>query len=113
MSLLSGREVHFFAHLLQNYLGSFINISELIYFIRLIPGYLQFFFCSITNGISNFPQLSWRGINWEIGMYISTVIYIKKITNKDLLYSTVNFTQYSMMTYMGKDSNTEWIYVCV
>ena len=46
-------------------------------------------------------------------MYISTVIYIKKITNKDLLYSTVNFTQYSMMTYMGKDSNTEWIYVCV
>ena len=113
MSLLSGREVHFFVHLLQNYLGSFINISELIYFIRLIPGYLQFFFCSITNGISNFPQLSWRGINWEIVMYISTVIYIKKITNKDLLYSTVNFTQYSMMTYMGKDSNTEWIYVCV
>ena len=47
MSLLSGREVHFFVHLLQNYLGSFINISELIYFIRLIPGYLQFFFfCS-------------------------------------------------------------------
>ena len=46
-------------------------------------------------------------------MYISILIYIRKITNKDLLYSTVNFTQYSMMTYMGKESNKEWIYVYV
>ena len=46
-------------------------------------------------------------------MYISILIYIKKITNKDLLYRRVNFTLYSTMTYMGKDSNKEWIYGCV
>ena len=30
--------------------------------------------------------------------------YIKYITNKDLLYSTGNSTQYSVITYMGKES---------
>ena len=34
-------------------------------------------------------------------------------TKKDLLYSTGNSTQYSVMTYMGKESNKEWIYVYV
>ena len=38
------------------------------------------------------------GVNWETG--INTMYKI----NKDLLYSTGNFTQYSVMTYMGKDS---------
>ena len=33
--------------------------------------------------------------------------------NKDLLYSTGNSTQYSVMTYMGKESKKEWIYVYV
>ena len=31
--------------------------------------------------------------------------------NKDLLYSTGKFTQYSVITYMGKESEKEWIYV--
>ena len=31
--------------------------------------------------------------------------------NKDLLYSTGNSTQYSVMAYMGKESKKEWIYV--
>ena len=31
------------------------------------------------------------------------------MTNKDLLYSTGNSTQYSVMTYMGKESKKEWI----
>ena len=35
------------------------------------------------------------------------------MTNKDLLYSTGNSTQYSVMTYMGKESKKEWIYVYV
>ena len=34
-------------------------------------------------------------------------------TNKNLLYSTGNSTQYSVMTYMGKESGKEWIYVFV
>ena len=36
-----------------------------------------------------------------------------KTDNKDLLYSTVNSTQYSVMTYMGIESKKEWIYVYV
>ena len=53
------------------------------------------------------------GINWEIGIDIYTLLYIKQITNKDLLYSTGNSTQYSVMTYMGKESKKECIYVYV
>ena len=34
------------------------------------------------------------------GIYI--LLYIKQITNKDLLYSTQNSTQYSVMIYLGK-----------
>ena len=55
----------------------------------------------------------WRWINWEIGIDIFTLLYIKQITNKDLLYSTGSSTQYSVMTYMGKESKKEWIYVYV
>ena len=51
------------------------------------------------------------GINWEIGIDIYTLLYIKQITNKDLLYSTRNSTQYSVMNYVGKESQQEWIYV--
>ena len=49
----------------------------------------------------------WRGgggggMNWEIVIDIYTLLYIKQITNKDLLYSTGNSTQYFVMTYIGK-----------
>ena len=54
-----------------------------------------------------------RGINWETGSDIYTLLYIKQITNKNLLYSTGNSTQYSVMTYMGTESKKEWIYVYV
>ena len=36
-----------------------------------------------------------------------------KIDNKDLLYSTGKSAQYSVITYMGKESEKEWIYVHV
>ena len=45
-----------------------------------------------------------RRINWEIQIDIHTMLYIKQITNKDLLYSTGSSTQYSIMIYMGKES---------
>ena len=41
-------------------------------------------------------------INWESGIDIYTLLEIKQVTNKDLLYSTGNSTQYSVMAYMGK-----------
>ena len=40
-----------------------------------------------------------------------TTIY--RIDNKNLLYSTRNSTQCSVITYMGKGSEKEWIYVYV
>ena len=46
-------------------------------------------------------------------VYTYTLLYIKYITNKDLLYSTGNSTQYSVVAYMGKESKKEWIYVYV
>ena len=38
-----------------------------------------------------------------IGTDTYTLLYIKQVTNKDLLYSTGYSTQYSIMSYMGKD----------
>ena len=37
-------------------------------------------------------------------MYIYILVCTKYIANKDLLYSTGNSTQYSVITYMGKES---------
>ena len=51
------------------------------------------------------------GINWEIGIDIYTLLYTKQITNKGLLRSTGNSTQYSVMTYTGKESKkSEYMY---
>ena len=50
--------------------------------------------------------------DWD--WHIHATIYIKQVTNKDLLYSTGNSTQYSVMTYKRKESKKEWnIYVCI
>ena len=43
-------------------------------------------------------------INWDIRIHIDILLYIKQITNKDLLYSTGNSTQQSVMAYIGKES---------
>ena len=40
----------------------------------------------------------------EIGVDTYMLLYTKYITNKDLLYSTGNSTQYSIMTYMEIES---------
>ena len=37
--------------------------------------------------------------------------YTEKINNKDLLYSTRNYSQYFIITYNGKASEKEYIYV--
>ena len=43
----------------------------------------------------------------DLDWHIHTNIY--KIINNDLLYSTGNFTQYSVIAYMGKESIKEWL----
>ena len=52
-----------------------------------------------------------EGINWETGIDLYTLLYIRQITNKDLLYNTGNSSQYSVMAYMGKVSTKDWLYV--
>ena len=42
------------------------------------------------------------GIVREFGMDMYTLLYLKWITNKDLLYSTGNSAQYSVITSLGK-----------
>ena len=42
-----------------------------------------------------------------------TLLCMKYITNKNLLCSTENSTQYSVKTYMTKESKKEWIYIYV
>ena len=52
-----------------------------------------------------------RGFKDHDKLYI--LLYIKQITNKDLLCSTGNSNQYSVMAHMGKESLKEWIDVYV
>ena len=37
-------------------------------------------------------------VDWEFGTDMYTPLYLKQITNKDLLYSTGNAAQYSVIT---------------
>ena len=55
------------------------------------------------------------GINWKISIdtHIHTVLYIKQIINKNLLYSTGNCTQHSVMAYMGKESKNVDVCICI
>ena len=46
----------------------------------------------------------WGGINQELGMNTHTLLYIRYKTNKDLVYSTGNSTQYSVISNMRKES---------
>lgn len=48
-----------------------------------------------------------RGIDWELGINIHTVLCLRQITNKDLLYNTGNSAQYSVTTYMGEEFEKE------
>ena len=52
------------------------------------------------------------GINQELETNIQILLYIRKITNKDLLYSTRNSTQYSLITQMREESE-KGIYVYI
>ena len=52
-------------------------------------------------------------LNWENGIDIYTLLYIKYIANKDLQYSAENSTQYSVITYMTKGSEKYCIYIYI
>ena len=48
-------------------------------------------------------------IDWEAGTGIYILLYIKSIRNKDLPYRSEKSIQYSMMVYMEKESEKEWL----
>ena len=43
-----------------------------------------------------------RGMDWEVGSDIYTLLHTKLLSNKDLLYSWGKYIQYSVIAYMGK-----------
>ena len=49
-----------------------------------------------------------RGINWELGINMYTLLYIKQITSKDLWYNIGNYIQYFVITYKGKEFEKEY-----
>ena len=50
-----------------------------------------------------------EGIDWEFGTGIYTLLYMEWMINRDLLYSTENTIQYSMISNVGKESEKECI----
>ena len=50
-------------------------------------------------------------INQKLGINIYTLLCIKQVNNKDLLYSTGNYIQYLLITY--KEKNLKRIYICI
>ena len=49
----------------------------------------------------------------EFGIDMYTMLYLKRITNKDILYSTGNSAQCYVAAWMGGESGEEWIHVYV
>ena len=72
------------------------NILSLDTSYRLIPLFILVIFPSVILGDRK-------------SLLVYTLLYIKQITNNDLLSSTGNTTQYSVMTYMGIESKKEWM----
>ena len=48
-----------------------------------------------------------------MGIKIHTLVYIKYITNKDLLYSMGKYTQYLVITFNEKDNVKKNIYIYI
>ena len=54
-----------------------------------------------------------EGIVREFGNDMYTLLYSKRITNKELLYSTGNPAQCYVAAWMGGESGGEWIHAYV
>ena len=67
---------------------------------------------TVTQNKLQLPKGEGRGgINQELVINICTLLYMKEINIKDILYSTGNYIQYLIMTYNGKESEKyEYIY---
>ena len=57
----------------------------------------------------------WRvgGMGWGFGTGICTLRYMEWLAKGDLLYSTGNYTQYSVIIYVGKESKRMAMCMCM
>ena len=56
----------------------------------------------------------WRkGIVRDLGKVMTPLLYLKYITNKDLLYSTENSAQCYVAAWIGSECRGEWMHVYV
>ena len=53
----------------------------------------------------------WGGINLEFGINRYRLLFIKQITNKDLLYSTENYIQYLTVMKTNLKKSILYIYI--
>ena len=53
------------------------------------------------------------GKDWEFGISRGKLLYIGRINNKVLLYSTGNYIQYPGINHNGKEYEKEYIYICI
>ena len=51
--------------------------------------------------------------SWALLMGMYPLLYLKWITNRDILYSTWNSAQCYVAAWMGREFGGEWIHVCV
>ena len=54
-----------------------------------------------------------EGVVRDFGKVMYTLLYLKWITNKDLLYSTYSFAQCYVAAWMAREFGGEWMHVYV
>ena len=67
----------------------------------------------VTDTKNTLMVIKGEEVGWDkLGEWtdIYTLLYIQQITNKDLLFSTGNSTQYSVMAYVGKNLKAD---ICI
>ena len=72
------------------------------------------------NRLTDFEKLAvtkgdrWvEGIDWQLRISMCTLGYMEQLANGNMLYSTENSIQGSVMIYVGKESEGEWMCVYV
>ena len=51
-----------------------------------------------------------RGVDWEFGIDMYTLLYLKQVTIKDILDSPGNSAPYSVIISMGKEEIYTYVY---
>ena len=69
--------------------------------------------CRLIDLVNELMVAKGEGIVREFGIHMYTLLYLKGITKKDLLYNTWNSAQCYVAAWMGGESGGEQMHVCV